>query len=342
MPVYLDKEKGRWRFEFNRVIRGQRTRYTKLLPRAWDRAKAEKYDRQETARIYAIATGVERPEPRIGQAVRLYVEHNERRKLRSRRKIEQDLAQLVEHIDGRPMSALPDVARQYAKDNPDLSDGTLHNRLAYLKAACRYAWRKHKLTELDPTGTMEIPKPNNRRDVQLPAQRIHELLLAIEDTEARALFTLAFRTGSRWIKGIHPRRPGDVSRVGRDVWLRIGITKNGTPRMKWVHPDARWALRHLPFKHGPEYYYDRFCAARAAVGLPDTWAHDMRHVLATDIVNRGGSLPDVSAALDHLSLASSERYAHITPPHVKRALQGVTASKKIHTAPRRNKKRKAA
>lgn len=342
MPVYLDKEKSRWRFSFNRVIRAQRTRFTKLLPKAWDRTKAEKYDRQETARIYAVATGVERPEPRIDHAVRLYVEHNERRKLRSRLKIEQDLAQLVDHIDGRPMSALSEVCRQYAKDNPDLADGTLHNRLAYLKAACRYAWKKHKLTELDPTGTMEIPKPKNRRDVQLPVQRIYDLLAAIADIETRALYTLAFRTGSRWIKGVHPRRPEDVTRVGRDVWLRIGITKNGQPRMKWVHPDARWALKHLPFKHGPEYYYDRFCEARAAVGLPETWAHDMRHVLATAIVNRGGSLPDVSAALDHVSMASSERYAHITPPHVKRALAGVGGAKKVHTASRKPKKKKAA
>jgi hypothetical protein len=69
MPVYPDKDKGRWRFTFNRVIRGERYRATKLLPRGWSRAQAETYDRDETKRLYAIATGVERPEPLISQAV---------------------------------------------------------------------------------------------------------------------------------------------------------------------------------------------------------------------------------------------------------------------------------
>lgn len=326
MPVYIDKDKGRWRFEFNRVIAGKRTRATKLLPAGWDRTKAEKYDRRETSRLYALASGVERPEPTIGQAVALYLDHRIP-KLRNGRKAGQDLAFLVEYIDGRPMSELADAAREYSFEHPDLAPATVRNRLAYLKAACRYAWKKHKLTDHDPTGQLELPTVSNTRDVQLPVKRIVELLKAIEDLEARALFTLAFRVGSRWIKGVWPRRPEDVERVGRDVWLRVGITKNGTQRMKWVHPDARWTLKYLPFKHSPTYYYDRFIKARELVGLQGTVAHDMRHVVATDIRRRGGSLGDVGAALDHDSHQASFRYAHITSPQVKRVLAGVGKKK---------------
>src|SRR5437879_639576 len=75
MPVYVDKSKGRWRFTFNRVIAGKRTRATKLLPKGWSRTQAEKYDREETARLYAVAAGLERPEASIGAAVALYLDH---------------------------------------------------------------------------------------------------------------------------------------------------------------------------------------------------------------------------------------------------------------------------
>ena len=341
MPVYFFKSKGRWNFTFNRVIAGKRTRATKLLPAGWTRAQAEKYDRTETARLYALASGVERPEPTIGQAVALYLDHRIPH-LRNGRKAGQDLAFLFEYIDGRPMSQLADAARQYRLEHSELAAATVRNRLAYLKAACRYAWKKHKLTDHDPTGHLELPVVSNVRDVQLPVERIAVLLNAIDDMECRAVFTLAFRVGSRWIKGVLPRQPEDVERVGRDVWLRVGITKNGTPRMKWVHPDARWALKYLPFRHSQTYYYDRFIKARALVGLQGTVAHDMRHVVATDIRRRGGSLGDVGAALDHDSHQASFRYAHITSPQVKRVLSQVGASKKMHTGGRRRAARKAA
>lgn len=332
MPVYFDKDKGRWRFTFNRVIEGSRTRATKLLPKGWSRSKSEKWADKETSRLYALASGLERPEPTIGAAVALYLEHRVP-KLRNGKKVALDLAHLIDYIDGRPISSLPLVASEYVKDNPGLSDGTLHNRLAYLKAAGRYAWKKHKLTAHDPTAGMDIPRPKNARDVQLPVEQIHELLRTLRaiDLDACALFTLAFRTGTRWIKGIWPRKPEDVIRAGRDVWLDVGVTKNGQRRMKWVHPDARWALRHLPFTMAHETYYERFCRAREAVGLPGTWAHDMRHVVATDIRKRGGSLEDVGAALDHESRAASERYAHITPDQIKRVLSGVRGDRKMHT-----------
>lgn len=332
MSVYYDKAKKRWRYSFNRIIAGQRTRATKLLPPAWDRSKAEKYDREETGRLYAVATGLERPEPLIGEAVRLYIEHR-LPVLRNAARTEMALAHLVDYIDGRPMSALSDVSREYVSENAHLSAGTLRNRLAYLRAACKYAWRKHRLTDHDPTGQMEIPTPDNARDIRLPVAELQRKVLAkIEDREARAIFTLAFHTGSRWQSEILPRVASDVHRVAGKVLLEVGRTKNGTPRLVPVHPKARWTLQYLPFKRNSRYYYDRFRTAREAAGLPWLWVHDMRHVLATDVILRGGSLPDVAAALHHKSLLSSARYAHILTDHAERVLFRVGESKKVHTS----------
>lgn len=345
MPVYIDKDKKRWRFTFNRVIKGIRHRATKLLPAAWGRAKAEAYDRSETSRLYAVATGLEQPEPLIDRAVELYLDHRVP-KLRDGKGIAQELAYVAGYIEGRPMSELGAVTLEYAKENDELAPATIRNRLAYLRAACRYAWRKHKLTAQDPTGQMQLPIVDNARDVRLPVHdyesRILRPLKAL-DVEAGALFTLAFWTGSRWPSEILPRQPEDVHRhVAKGkarVLLSVGKTKNGSQRLVPVHPKARWALAHLPFKHSAKYYYDRFNHVREAHGLPELVPHAGRHIVATDILMRGGTLPDVSAALHHKHWGSSSRYAHLVTEHTERVLLGV-GSRKMHTPIARQLKHK--
>lgn len=324
MPVTFVEDKKRWRFFFNRVIGGVRHRATKLLPKGWGRAQAEKHDRQETARLYAVATGVERPEPLIERAVELYLDHRVP-KLRDGKGIAQELAYLAGYIEGRPMSQLADVSREYAEENDGLAPATVRNRLAYLRAACRYAWRKHKLTPHDPTGQMEFPHVDNIRDVKLPVEDyVRRILERIEDDETRALFTLAFYTGSRWPSEIHPRRPADVHRLvvrgKKKVLLAVGLTKNGSPRLIPVPPKARWTLAYLPFKYADRYYRERFNKARAAAKLPAIVPHSGRHVVATDILLNGGTLADVSAALHHKHWGSSARYAHLVTEHTERVL----------------------
>lgn len=335
MPVYLDKAKARWRFTFNRVIGGVRHRATKLLPAAWGRTKAETYDREETARLYAVATGVERPEPLIERAVELYLDHR-CPKLKDGKGIAQELAYLAGYIEGRPMSQLADVSREYAEEaGAELAPATIRNRLAYLRAACRYAFKKHKLTPHDPTGQMEFPAVDNIRDVRLPVAQYERHLKRIEDDETRALFTLAFYTGSRWPSEILPRVPEDVSRMvvkGKaKVRLVVGHTKNGTPRFVPVPPQARWALKYLPFERSTRYYYNRYNAARARSGLTDLVPHAGRHVVATDILLNNGTLADVSAALHHKHWGSSARYAHLVTEHAERVLNGIGEARKMHT-----------
>ena len=59
MPVYFDTQKQRWRFTFNRIINGQRHRASRLLPKDWNRTRAEAYSRKEEGRLYALATGID-------------------------------------------------------------------------------------------------------------------------------------------------------------------------------------------------------------------------------------------------------------------------------------------
>jgi len=54
------------------------------------------------------------------------------------------------------MSALPIVAQAYRDANPGLAPATLYQRLAFLKAACRHAWRRG-ICPVDHTGKMDLP-----------------------------------------------------------------------------------------------------------------------------------------------------------------------------------------
>jgi integrase len=323
MPVYFDKQKNRWRFTFNRIVAGRRRRASRLLPQAWGRARAETYDRLETGRLYAVATGVEPQARLIDEAVRLYLEHRIPQH-RAGHKATLHLAALLPWYEGRDLAELPAIARTYATDNAGkLAAGTIHNRLAYLRAACRYAWREHGIGENDPTARMRVPPANNERQVYLRPAELARLVRACRDPDVRAIMRIAYYTGLRWISELLPLERRDLVRHGRQLWLNVAHTKNTTPRMVPVHPAIRRDLRRLPFRRHWRDYYHAFELARERVGMKHVRMHDLRHSLASAIISSGGTLPDVQAALHHKSVVSARRYAHLYPERLQKVIRSI-------------------
>lgn len=334
MPIYFDKARARWRFEFDRVFAGRRSRITKLLPKGWSRAQAEAYDRRQGHRLYAIAAGIEQPRLSLAGAVKLYLEHR-CPQLKNGKKAAQDLAKLLPEIESAALDEVSAIGTQYEiAQRGKFAPATIRNRLAYLKAAVRYAYKKHTYGDRDYTDRMSLPTVRNERQVYARLPQLKALWKAFEDADARALFRLAFYCGLRWRAELLPRTAADVRRNGDDVWLYLGRTKSGAERMKWVHQDARADLRYLPFPREATAYYARFRAARAAIGRPDLNPHDLRHSLASVIVSDGGTLTDVQEALHHESMQSSRRYAHLYPERMKAVLSGI-GRKKIPTQGKR-------
>ena len=320
MPVY--QAQGRWRFEFDRRLKGARYRFTKLLPAGWSRDQAEKYDRAESSRLYAQATGLEKPSLTLAGAVQLYLDHR-CPDLRDGKKVAQDLAKLYDYIATAGLDQAPEVAARYCADRRgELAVGTISKRLSLLKAAVRYAYRRHGYGDKDYTDRMTVPAPDNARQVYARLPELNRLWRAFSDPEARALFMMVFYMGLRWRSELLPRQAGDVRRVDGDAWLVIGMTKNGTPRMVPVHPAIKGCLKLLPFRHGDTWFYDHWTAATKKAGL-ELRPHDLRHSLASEIVSRGGTLEDVGAALHHQSLSASRRYAHLYPERLRRVLWGI-------------------
>lgn len=318
MPVHYDKRNKRWRFQLRRSVAGALVRTSRLLPAAWNRSEAEAFDRAETARLFGLASGTHHESPSIEEAVRLYLEAHEADA--NYRQCSQSLALLLPHYTGRTLADLSKIGKAYAKEQAGtLAPATIRNRIAYLRAACRWAWRDQEWKCEDPGARVVTPTVDNERHVYARPDVVHRLAEHM-DAETGALVRLAFYTGLRWTAELLPRQPEDVIQHRGTTYLVAGVTKNGDPRMIPVHPNAVADLKYLPFLYSPSAYYSQFKQARAAIGMPELVMHDLRHSLASAIVSDSGTLKEVQAALGHKTAQSSNRYAHLYPERLKAVL----------------------
>jgi integrase len=215
---------GRWLFQFDRVIPGSgRQRANRLLPQGWTRAQAQAYDQREVARLYDLATGGKQPERLIEDAVLVYLTDHAP-SLKNRLDIEAALAMLLPLYEGKPLSALPDVAEQYTKEAKDLEPATIRNRLAYLRAACRWAWKNKKgFGKHDPAERMVLPKVKNARHIYLNRAQAVSVFRAMGLSWSRDAVRVAFYTGWR-ISEVLLAKPVETP-GGLALW--IADSKNG-------------------------------------------------------------------------------------------------------------------
>lgn len=307
MPTYRDKTRGRFVFEFDRQIPGAgRIRVTKLLPKTWNQAQADAFDRAESGRLYATATGIQRPEFTIEEAVRSYLEERAPH-LKNRVNVEHELALMFSYYQERPMSALPDVCKAYKikaarEDGTPLAPATVRNRIRYLTAACRWAWKHHNMAESDPGARVITPTVSNERKVFIDRRQMLSIARACQNRKARMAIRIAFYSGMRL---------GEILRAvpQGDCW-HLADTKNGQPRLVPIHPRvAVCARRWQPLAKITVQKHHR--RAARAVGLGFVHFHDLRHSAASELINAGVDLFTVGAVLGHKDGRSTQRYAHL-------------------------------
>jgi len=310
MSIYRHKPSGCWTFDFDRRINGQRVRRRQLLPAGWTRSQVDAYDRKESATLYAIASGLERPRWRIEQAVACY-DAERAPQLKHGANVTRELACLRDWFNGRPIEDLPDVCREYIADQTGaLAPATIKNRIAYLRAACRYAWKNHRMGDADPGARVTVPTVRNAREVIISRAQMIHLARTCKDPGTRAMIRVAFYTGMRIGEQYAAERvPGLF--VLRD-------TKNGDPRVIPIDPKIRTAARvPLPERGKLHYWWNK---TRAACGLGHVTLHDIRHSTASAMIAAGVSLSDVGAVLGHKTPASTKRYSHWATDRLAAAL----------------------
>lgn len=312
MSIYRDKKRGCFVFDFSRTIEGQRVRTTKSLPRSWNQAQADAYDRQESARLYAVATRVSAPDSLIEQAVEKYVVHR-CPELKHGRGVAQELAAMMPFYAGRPLSALVDVCKAIRIKHAHLKPATVMNKIRYLSSACRYAWKHHSMGTSDPAAGVTVPSVNNARDVYITRAEVVKLARACQDKPTRATIMIAFYSGMRL---------GEIMRaevVGTAFVLRD--TKNGSPRIVPIHPKLYAFLGHkYPSRFKQNYQFNK---AREAAGMPWLHFHDLRHSAATAMIESGVEVYTVGAVLGHKSQASTKRYAHHSTARLDSAIRRI-------------------
>lgn len=318
MPISYDARNKRWRFHFDRFHAGKRHRASKLLPKGWDRSEADAFDQKESDRLYKVATGVTKPEPLIDDAVLLYLEERAPA-LKSFGNIQRELNACMEAYTGRPMSQLAQVAREYTKANiTELAPATIRNRIAYLRSACRYAWKNHGLGEHDPAERLVTPPVDNQRHLYLVREEFIRICRMVPDLRDRAAIKVAFYSGMR---------ADEVQRaVARRGNFDLGKTKNGLPRLVPIHPRVAHIVRNKklwPIKRTKWTISKKFKAAAIAAGFPDAVLHDLRHSTASEMINAGVDLYTVGGVLGHKSAVSTKRYAHLATATLAGALGAI-------------------
>lgn len=314
MSVYRDKERGRFVFEFSRRIGGKRLRVRKLLPAKWTQAQADKFDREESGRLYAVATRVEAAGHSIGEAVAVYLENH--RHLKSFKNIERELVGMATYYHGRPIGDLAEVCKEYArsavrergKEAAPLSPATKRNRIRYLTSACRYAWRSHGMGEHDPAEKVIVPEVSNERQFYASRAEMLAICRAFKEQSgakrwmARMAVRIAFYSGMRLGELLRAKVKGDC-------WV-LDTTKNGQPRIIPIHPKAAVCARR--FAGGKKITIQRnWEKARDAAGFGHLHFHDLRHSTASELVNQDVDLYTVGAVLGHKDPRSTKRYAHL-------------------------------
>ncbi len=307
MSIRWDSRNKRWRYEFDRVIEGGRKRASKLLPKGWSQAQADAFDRRESGRLYAVGTGIERADALIDTAVAHYL--RDKTHLKSYRGAMENMAAIAWAYEGKPLSELPEVAklvcatREGVREGVVLTPATLKNRLALLKAACRWGWRKHGMCDADPTGRMQLPVVRNERHIYVTRKEMLQLARAADRPDVRGLIRTAFYTGMRL---------GELMRVRvTDGALHLDDTKNGTRRSIPAHPRIATCLRYLPLTAPKITLQKGWQRARTACGMGHVHLHDLRHSAASEMINADVDLFTVGAVLGHKDPRSTQRYAHL-------------------------------
>lgn len=300
MSIYRDKRTGRWRFEFDHYVGGRRVRRRTLLPAGYTRAEAEAFDRKEGKALWSIAHGMAAPRATVDQAVACYIRERAPQ-MKHGDNARREMEQFRPWWSGRAIEELPAICAEYAADQHGaLKPATIRNRIAYLRAACRWAWKHHGMADSDPAARVVVPVVRNAREVIVSRAEMLALASLCRSRRVRAAIRCL------WYSGLRLGELRAATRVAGAFVL--ADTKNASPRIVPIHPRIRAAaLVEVP-PHGELYYW--WGLARELTGWHHVTLHSLRHSAASEMIATGATLGDVGAVLGHRSPASTKRYAH--------------------------------
>jgi integrase len=231
-----------------------------------------------------------------------------------------------------------------------LSPATIRKVLSVTKTVFKWATERG---DLDASPAVGIKKPGLSETTHRTRYLSREewaRLEAVASPALRPMLTLAVNTGMR-LGEVALLRWGDVDLRGRLLHVPQD-TKTGT-RPVPLNATAKTTLEDLDRLRRevakrknqlPEYVFvredgsdytspaDRNRLSRAAVnamrgaGIPGATFHTLRHTAASWMVAAGVPLYEVGKILGHSTPLMTQRYAHLTPDHLRNAVAALDGS----------------
>jgi integrase/recombinase XerD len=198
-----------------------------------------------------------------------------------------------------------------------------------------------------------VDKPLPRFLDDAAAAKLLRAARADPDPLSRLIVELLARTGIR--RGeLRALTVDAVVQIGSAYWLRIPIGKLHNDRYIPLHPQLKellddWITHHRPsglrtnrllLEHNRPISDHRITKALQhladTAGIGNVTAHQLRHTLATQAINRGMSLDAIAALLGHKTLAMTMIYARIADRTVADEYFAVTEKvEALYDQPRR-------
>jgi integrase len=216
----------------------------------------------------------------------------------------------------------------------------VRNELTVLRHLLRLSQRRRGY--LDQVPHVDMPKSPNGRTRYLSEEEISKLLTARAASKNRhlsATVTLAIHTGMRKgeILGLEWERVDLAKDLGFNARITLYDTKNREPRgvplnkaaiaaLASIEPDpAQRTGRVFKRRNGEDWGQIRTAFENAVqrAGLPDFRFHDLRHTAASHLAMRGRPLKEIQEVLGHKSFSMTLRYAHLSPMHLRTAVEAL-------------------
>ncbi len=208
-----------------------------------------------------------------------------------------------------------------------LSPATANRHLSLLHRLFNLAVQWGYLEKNVCTGINKYQE-NNKHQRFLNNEEIRNLFYAADsdgNLYAAAYVKILLLTGVRRSEGLGMKWEHLQLDGPKPMWY-VPHTKSGKSRYVILNPMAVEILKALPKVYGNPYVFVGKVAGQPIinpikafkrmldlVGIESNFRlHDLRHTHASLIINNGGSLYDVQAALAHANSSISERYAHLS------------------------------
>lgn len=226
--------------------------------------------------------------------------------------------------------ALPDITRQdvinyAAKRLTTVSQSTVNREIAILSAAIAEFNRRHGCDIPNPASKMKKREPEGR--VRWITKAEARYLIACASPQVADFITLGLMTGMR--NGEMMELTWDrVDRQRGLILLEAQHTKTERRRTIPIHEKAEETLARCrtrwpqsPYVFGGYGSFKKgFAGACARAGITNFHIHDLRHTFASWLVMAGVNLYEVKDLLGHSSIELTQRYAHLAPENLRRAV----------------------